>query len=285
MTSFEMGLRGEFFNPATFSGAVFYWFVFLFFAWLGARAIGFAARQILKVQRGDQDLIDETTLTFVTQLGQIGAYLLAMTLYAHLIPALKSIGTVLLTGVSIVSVVIAIAAQSTLGNLISGISLLLYRPFKIGDRLQVYVSDHLETGDVESITLGYTILRTFDNRRIVVPNSAMSNKITINLTTKDPRLIVTVSFGISYQADIEKARGILLNLAKTHPLAQEVADCPVTGLGQSSVTLSLRVWCANAAEGKQLEFDLYEKAKNVFDREGIEIPFPYQNVILKNKEA
>lgn len=285
MASFEGVLRGEFFNPATFSGAVFYAFVFLFFAWLGARSIRFATAQILKVQRGDQDLIDETTLTFVTQLAQIGAYLLAVTLYAHLIPELRSIGTVLLTGVSIVSVVIALAAQNTLGNLISGISLLLYRPFKIGDRLQVYVSDHLETGDVESITLGYTILRTFDNRRIVVPNSAMSNKITINLTTKDPRLIVTVSFGISYQADIEKARGILLNLAKAHPLAQEVADCPVTGLGQSSVTLSLRVWCANAAEGKQLEFDLYEKAKNIFDREGIEIPFPYQNIILKNKEA
>ena len=64
MTSFEGVLRGEFFNPATFSGAIFYAIVFLFFAWLGARAIRFAAAQILKVQRGDQDLIDETTLTF-----------------------------------------------------------------------------------------------------------------------------------------------------------------------------------------------------------------------------
>ncbi|MHB8483117.1 MAG: mechanosensitive ion channel family protein [Nitrospiria bacterium] len=284
MTLIEKLLNGDFINPATFLGAIFYGLVFLILGWLGARVIRFAARQLIKVHRRDNDLIDPTTLTFVTQLLQMGFSVVVITLYAHLIPELRSIGTVLLTGVSIVSVVIALAAQNTLGNLIAGISLLLYRPFKIGDKLQIYISDKLETGDVESITLGYTILKTYDNRRIVVPNSSMSNQITINLTTKDPRMIATIPFGISYQSDIQKARQILLNLAKNHPLVQETVDCPVTHLGEYNITLSLRIWCANAAEGKQLEFDLYEKAKKLFDQEGIEIPLPSQTIILSKKE-
>jgi small conductance mechanosensitive channel len=187
MTLFEKMLRGDFINPETFSGALFYGLVFLVFGWLGTRVIRFTTGQVLKIRRGDHDLVDHTALAFVTQLTQIGFYLVLFTLYAHLIPELRAIGTVLLTGVSIASVVIALAAQTTLGNLVAGISLLLYRPFNLDDRLQIYIADKpIEIGEVEGITLGYTILKTLDNRRIVVPNTTMANQVTINLTTKDP---------------------------------------------------------------------------------------------------
>ena len=88
-------------------------------------------------------------------------------------------GGVWLTSVGLVSVVVGLAAQSTLGNLISGVSLLLYRPFRLGDRLQVMTPAGLETGVVESLRLGYTTLQTEDNRRIVIPNSSGT---TISLT-------------------------------------------------------------------------------------------------------
>lgn len=183
MTLIEKILTGDFINPATFSGALFYGIVFLLFGWVGTRVIRFTTSQLLKIQRGDHDLVDHTALTFVTQLSQIGFSLVLFTLYAHLIPELRSIGTVLLTGVSIASVVIALAAQSTLGNLVSGISLVLYKPFKLGDRLQIFIADKpIEIGDVESLTLGYTVLKTVDNRRIVVPNSTIANQVTINLS-------------------------------------------------------------------------------------------------------
>ena len=186
MTLFEKFLRGDFINPATFLGALFYGVVFLMIAWLGTRIIRFTTAQLLKMQRGDRGLVDHTALTFVTQLAQIGFSMVMVTLYAHLIPQLRSIGTVLLTGVSIASVVIALAAQTTLGNLVAGISLLLYRPFKLGDRLQIFIADKpIEIGDVVSLTLGYTILKTLDNRRIVVPNSTIANQVTINLTSKE----------------------------------------------------------------------------------------------------
>ena len=126
------------------------------------------------------------------------------------------------------------------------ISLLLYRPFKLGDRLQVTAPTGLETGIVESLTLGYTLLKTDDNRRVVVPNSLMASQTAINLTANDPRVICSVLISIRLAADIDKARAILLELAGKHPLAKQVCGCPLTQIGSSGVTLSLDVWCADA---------------------------------------
>ena len=161
-------------------------------------------------------------------------------------------------------------------------TLLLYRPFQVGDRVQVNAPTGLETGIVEVITLGYTLLRTADNRRIVVPNSAMANQITVNLTSVDPRIMVSVPMNIGYAADLEKARAILVQLATEHSDVQEVVGCPLTSLGDSSVTLTLRAWCADAEVIKRVESDLFERTKKRFQEEGIEIPFPYRNVVLTN---
>ena len=117
-----------------------------------------------------------------------------------------------------------------------------------------------------------------------MPNSAMASQVTINLTTKDPRIMAVVPIGIGYNADINRARQILVELAKTHPRVEEVVDCPVTQLGNSNVVLSLRVWCEDSMTALKVQYDIYEQAKERFDREGIEIPFPYTNVVLKKED-
>lgn len=279
MWGLERFLRGEFFNPAKVLGAVLLAVVFLVAAALAARALRSAVRRIL--ERDDRGLIDRTAASFLTQLAQIGIYLLALIFYAHTIPALRALGIGLLAGVSVASVVIGLAAQNTLGNLIAGLSLLLYRPFQLGDVVQVTAATGLETGAVESLTLGYTTLRTADNRRIVVPNSVMAGQVTVNLTATDPRAMAVVPIGIGYDADIDKARRILVELAQGHSKVEAVVGCPVTQLGNSSVVLTLRAWCADTGTAKGVEFDLYEQAKKRFDQEGIEIPFPSMNVVLK----
>jgi small conductance mechanosensitive channel len=141
----------EIIKPGTFFGAVFYALVFLVLAWLGARALRLCALRLLK--RNEHRGIDHTVAFFFVQLFQIGVYLLALIFYAHLIPALHNLGTVLLTSAGVGSVVIGLAAQNTLGNVIADISLLLYRPFIVGDRVQVSAPTGLEIGVVESITL------------------------------------------------------------------------------------------------------------------------------------
>lgn len=281
MLMFEKFMIKDIANPATFLGAVFYALLLLFIAWLAAHFFRLAVVRLL--ESDEHGRFDRTVAIFLTQLVQIGIYLVALIFYAHLIPELHSVGTALLAGASIASIVIGLAAQNTLGNLVAGISLLLYRPFYIGDRVQISAPTGLETGDIESLTLGYTVLRTFDNRRVVVPNSAMASQITINLTTKDPRVMAVVPISIGYACDIDKARSVLTALAKRSTRVQEVVGCPVSQLGDSSVTLSLRVWCANAEDAKQVEFDLYEQAKKRFDQEGIEIPYRYTNVVLKKE--
>lgn len=264
-------------NPRTLAGAVTYGLVLLAAAWIVTRALRIAVGQALA--RVDRAMIDRTSVTFLTQLAQIAIYVFALTFYAHLIPELRSVGTALLTSVGVVSIVVGLAAQNTLSNVVAGISLVLYRPFEVDDQVQVAAPTGLETGVVESLTLGYTVLRTYDNRRIVVPNSVMATQVTVNLTSRDPKVMLVLPIGIGYGADLDLARSILLGLAQGHADVDSVVDCPVTQLG-SAVTLTLRAWCPTTAAAKRAEYDLYERAKRRFDEARVEIPFPSSNVIV-----
>jgi len=270
---------GVFTDPKTFWGAIFYALVFLFFAWLFGRASHLAIHRLLS--RDMHNRLDRTAVKFLAQLARLGIYIFAFISYAHLIPALQGLGTAWLASVGIISVIIGLAAQNTLGNLIAGISLLLYRPFNVGDRLQMTAPTGMETGFVESLNLGYTLLKTDDNRHVVIPNSIMASQTTINLTSEDSRVICSVPIGISYDSDIDKARAILLELAGEHPKAQKARSCQVTQLGVSSVVLTLEVWCVDGPTAAAVKCDLLEQAKKRFDTDGIKFPFPSATVIVK----
>ena len=169
----------NFLNPETPEGAIAYAVVFLVLAWFINRLLRKAVQRALSKE--SRLHIDRTRVKFVSQLVQIGVYIFAFISYAHLIPALFKIGEASLASVGVVSVIAGFAAQNTLGNLIAGISLLLYRPFTIGDRLQVNAPTGLETGEVESLSLGYTLLKADDNRRVVIPNSIMASQTIVSL--------------------------------------------------------------------------------------------------------
>lgn len=280
MEEFRRFLETQLLSPSALIGAIFYAAVFGTVAWVLGRLLKTVITQA--IARDRYGLVDRTAAPFVAQLLNAVIYVLAVLLYLHWVLGLRGIGTALLAGAGVASIVLGLAAQNTFGNLIAGMTLLLYRPFQVGDRVQVTAPTGLETGVVDVITLGYTILRTGDNRRIVVPNSVMANQVTVNLTSLDPRIMVAVPIRVSYDADLDKARGILLQLAKQHPHVREVVGCPLTALGEWSVTLTIQAWCADAAVGKQVEFDLLEQAKKRFQEEGIEIPLLYHNAMTEN---
>jgi small conductance mechanosensitive channel len=278
MTPHDAILR-DLVDPATTVGALAYAVAFFLAAWALARAVRVAVHQALA--HDDWISVDRTAALFLTQLAQIGIFVLAFTYYAHVIPALRSLGTAMLASAGVASIVVGLAAQNTLGNVVAGVSLLMYRPFRVQDLVQVTAASGLETGTIESLTLGYTILKTFDNRRIVVPNSVMATQVTVNLTSRDPRVMLMLPIGVGYGSDIDRARAIVVDEARSHTDVREIVDCPVTQLGASAVTLTLRAWCADAASAKRAQFDLIERIKKQFDRNDIEIPFPYTNVVLK----
>ena len=268
-------------SPDTLSGALIYLVIFVLLAVFFNRALRVFVRVSLE---GDvHHKIDRTALGFLQQLGGIFIWIFALVLYAHLIPPLRALGTALLTGASIVSVVIGLAAQNTLGNLVVGLALLIYRPFGVGDTLQVTAPTGLETGTVESISLGYTILQTADKRRVVLSNSTIANQTTINLTdAPSPRVMAEIPVTISYQADLDKAKSILLALANDQSAAQAVVDCRVADLSSSGVELCLRVLCADADAADTLKAAVLEAAKKRFEGEGIEVPRGYQVTLEGN---
>lgn len=151
---------------------------------IGAILSGIVRRLLAAALRHDQsERIDEITLAFLSRLTILVLWLLLLALYAHLVPPLHKLGNTLLAGVSLMSIIVGFAAQTTLGNLVAGISLVLYKPFRRGDRIQIQAptgSGH-EIGVVESISLGYTVLRTDDRREIVIANGTMAQQTMIKL--------------------------------------------------------------------------------------------------------
>jgi small-conductance mechanosensitive channel len=165
-------------DPSTLEGAFAYALLFLTISIVCARIIRIVARQ------SGRHLTDVTAINFVAQLAQVAVFVLAFILYAHLVPALRSLGTALLAGVSVGSIIIGIAAQSTLGNIIAGLSLLLYRPFRVGDQVQLTTPKGLMTGTIKSLSLGYTTLQVVEGEHIIVPNSVINTAVIILLPPK-----------------------------------------------------------------------------------------------------
>jgi small-conductance mechanosensitive channel len=256
-------------DPKSAIGAAFFGLIALVMAWLIARAVKLAIHRYL--DRVEKAGADATGIRFLGKLASTVIYLCAFVFYAHLIPGLNSLGTSLLAGVGVVSVVVGLAAQSTLGNVIAGVSLIIYRPFKIGDRVQVTAPTGLETGVVVSIDLGYTVLRTKDQRLLVIPNSNMASQASLNLSHTPARAPCGVSVYVAAGSDAARARQILLEVAKAQAKIAQVDGCFVTRVTSRGVILTLAASCADADDVPGVKSDLLENAKKLFDSAGIRV--------------
>jgi small conductance mechanosensitive channel len=259
----------QLFDPGTLHGAALIAVIIGLAAWLAGRMIFFTVQRILNQPKHIPS--DPMAIRFMGQLARAGVYVFALVSYARIIPQLDKFGTALLASAAIVSVVVGMAAQNTLGNLIAGISLLLYRPFNIGDRVQVSAPTGLETGVVESLNLGYTVLRTTDDRHVVVPNSVMASQTSINLSSSGSRALCTVPLTLSPDTDLERTRKILMEIAGKYSKAGEYAGSPVTALSGSGFTVTLEVWCDNFMAATDLKSRLLEAARERFKAEGIKL--------------
>jgi small conductance mechanosensitive channel len=194
-----------------------------------------------------QGHLDRTTVSFLQQFGSAVIWVVMLILYAHLIPMLRSMGTALLAGASVASVVIGLAAQSTLGNLVAGVSITIYRPFRLGDTLQVTAPSGPEIGEVELISLGYTTLRTPDGRLIVLPNAIAASQVTINLNSTFAPWPLNIAIRLSRDADIEGARQLALHVAREKVGDAAVVGCFLTRVDSTAISLELRLRAADAA--------------------------------------
>lgn len=255
-------------DSKTWLGAAFYAILVGLVAWLAGRAVRLAVQRYLEKQPGNED---QTAVRFLAQLARLGVWIFAFVSYAHVVPALRGLGTAWLTSAGVAAVVVGLAAQNTLGNLIAGVSLVLYRPFHLGDHLQVSVPGGTETGIVESISLGYTIVRAGDERRLVIPNSLMASQAIINLSMSRQPVPCGVAITLDHDADVDKARQILLEVAKQHPTALGKPTCRISNLSGAGITLTLTAWAADSLAVPDMKCDLLEGVKKQLDKAGIKI--------------
>jgi len=173
-----------------------------------------------------------------------------------------------------IGLAIGLALQGTLGNIASGVMILLFRPFKVGDFVDIAGT----SGTVKAVGLFSTELATPDNVQIIVPNGAVWGAVVRNFSYHPTRRVDFV-FGIAYEDNIGQAMQVIHEEIKadSRSLADPEPLVVVSNLGDSSVDLTVRVWC-NAGDYWGLKFDLTRAVKERFDRDGISIPYPQQVV-------
>lgn len=175
-------------------------------------------------------------------------------------------------------VAISLALQGGLSNFAGGILILLQRPFRVGDYI-ICQAENIE-GTVGRIEMYYTTVLSIDNREIMIPNATLTNNVIINTTAVNRRKL-EIKVGISYRADLVRAKQTLKELVESEPrFLEEPPQYFVDGLNESSVTVGFRAWVATE-DYVQLRWDMLERVKLKFDEEGIEIPYNQLDVHIR----
>ncbi len=220
--------------------------------------------------------IDVSLGRFLLSFMRIGLYVLLFITVASIVGVPMASFVTLLASAG---VAIGLALQGALSNLAGGVMILFFKPFKIGD----YVEVTSGAGTVSDITVFYTKLLTPDNKVITIPNGDLTNAAVVNYSEKNDRR-VDLEFTASYDSDIDVVESVMLGIAKSHRLVYSDPQpfAKLNAQRDSSMSFVLRVWCKNE-DYWTVYFDLQEQVKKAFDENDIEIPFPQLNINAKAK--
>lgn len=245
---------------------------------------------MIKKNREIEDNDDVTNLVFFKRSVIVLIYLTGISCAIYMIPQLRVIAASLLAGAGLFAIAIGFASQAALSNVVGGLFIVMFKPYKIGDRIQVRMD---LSGVVEDINLRHTVIRNFENKRIIIPNSVISNEVVVNSNYEDNKICKWIDMGISYDSDIDLAKSIMKDEILKHPLfvdnrteeqieeGDEIVPVRVIMMGESSVNLRGWSWAENPPDAFVMGCDLLESIKKRFDKEGIEIPFPHRTLVYK----
>lgn len=242
-----------------------------FFGRILARLFNGLLAKILKKSKMDDMLVN-----FITSISY------ALMLLVVIIAALDRLGvdtTSMVALIGAAGLAVGLALQGSLQNFASGVMLIVFRPFKNGD----FVEAGGTTGIVEEITIFTTTMRTPDNKEVIVPNGSIFGGTITNFSARDTRRVDLV-FGIGYGDDLLKAKSTLQAIVASDEriLQDPEPTIAVSELADSSVNFVVRPW-VKTADYWDVYFDLTEKVKLTFDKEGISIPFPQMDVHLSKE--
>lgn len=234
--------------------------------------------------------VDHTRFNFLKNAVSFMVFTAAFVVIFVMIPELKALGLTITAGAGVITAVLIFASQQAFSNIISGIFIVIFQPFRVNDHIKV---GELFVGSVEDITLRHTVIRNYENRRIIIPNSVISAQTIINSNIVEDKILNFLEIGISYDSNIDKAMEIIRSEAMKHPNfidnrsdEEKQNKVPsviirVINLADWSVNLRAYIWSENSSSGFVMKCDLRKSIKERFNQEGIEIPFPYSTLVFK----
>ncbi len=237
-------------------------------------------------------VLDETRVGFVRQIVVVLVYVIGISAILSLIPGMEKVSNSILASAGIGAMAVGLASQEALSNIVGGLFIIFTRPFKVGDYIMV---DDVVTGTVMEITLRHTVIKNSENRMILVPNSTMNSSTVVNSSFGETETCAFVEVGVSYTTDLDQAIAVMREEIMKHPMlidrrteADKQNGVPqviirVITLGDSAITLRAWAWAQTAGNAFAMKCDLLKTIKERYDKENIEIPYPYYNqIIVKN---
>ena len=233
--------------------------------------------------------VDETKAGFIRQIVVAAVYIIGVAAVLSLIPGMEKVSNSILASAGIGAMAVGLASQDALSNIVGGLFIIFSRPFKVGDFIMV---DDIITGTVVEITLRHTVIRNAENRMILIPNNKMNSSTVVNSSYGETATCAFVEVGVSYNTDLDGAMEAMRDEIMKHPMlidhrsdAERESGAPqvvvrVTALGDSAITLRAWAWASTPGNAFTMKCDLLKSVKERFDREGIEIPYPYFNQIV-----
>jgi len=224
-------------------------------------------RYIPTISRKVQFQMDDTMQLMIRRLVSAAIYTIGLMLIIYQIPQLRSLVTAILAGAGIAGLAIGYAAKDSLSNFTSSIFIAVFQPYRVGDS----VDFRGEYGQVEDLTLRHTVIRTTDNKRIIVPNSVMGIEPIVNWSIKEPEILWIVDFDLEKASDIDRAREIIVSKARGHPMVLKDRRMTVQLISSrySELTLRLEVPVPGRNVAKAIGCDIREAVKKEFEAQGI----------------
>lgn len=223
--------------------------------------------------------VDGSIGSFITSFASIALKaIILITVAAYLgVPMSSMVALVASAGVAV-----GLALQGGLSNIASGIMIIIFRPFSVGD----FIENAGQMGTVDSIGIFHTTLATVDNKKVVIPNSILTSQTLINYTAESTRR-VDLDYTAAYECDIDKVKSVIMATARAIPEAlkrEDIAPIEVMVVSHdaSAIRYRIRIWC-DAQDYWTIAFAMNENVKRAFDREGIEIPYNKMDVNVVNK--
>lgn len=231
--------------------------------------------------------IDKTRYRFFSNFLIATVYVLAVISIIHTIPALRSVSTALFASAGILAAVIGFASQQAMSNIVSGVFVVVFRPFRVGDSIRVGTD---MSGTVEDITLRHTVIRDAENARFIIPNSLINSQTVINYDIIDPRFKKKISFNIAIDNDLDKAMEILREkifeqpeLVRDHyPSASDI-DIEVIAITERFVTIRTFVWAKNADHAGRMANRINKIIFDEYKRHGIHFNEPQTILVQQPK--